>query len=157
MTNLNTQENVSTEPETLADRLKRIKESRRGIEYTEIEAEKALRICVAIYIKDRSHLYVNYMEGMKVLLADWFIHYKGQLTNSSKLLSYPSEDFPDVCICGTQLGYSGMNLRYHCMFCKGKITRFCASKYEIQEIASYTQLSIPVIESIFAKVIYYGY
>ena len=119
--------------------------------YTESdETEKALRLCISLYLKATTACYINYMEGMIAVLELW-----GPTEEEiSSLPQYPVYSYPDVCTCGHRFNLTGSTIRDHCFHCKGNVSTYQYAMYRITSLVGVPRF---YIESVFAKVIYYGY
>lgn len=90
------------------------------------------------------------MEGMIAVLEQW----GPKEEDIQAFPKYPVEPFPDVCTCGNKLNLTGSIVRNHCFKCKGNISTY---QYAMYRITSRFNIPQYYMESLFAKVIYYGY
>jgi hypothetical protein len=126
------------------------------------EVERLLYICLAMYRKNHTELYINHHAGMEALLAQWFFPHVTIREVTDVLCRYPRYSYPDSCICGNSISPIGSTLRYECIVCKGEGNSAFLTDYDFGMVAGiisahyscYLGISKAMIKSLISWVIF---
>ena len=114
------------------------------------KSSSLLRLCIRLYLSSRERCYVDYLKGAKAIFRNW---YTEQIFKTDDLESIHLS-CGIVCMCGRSWSDSGNRIIKSCSGCN---THHWGIDYELSELVSITQVPLPILTSLFALELEYGY